>query len=192
MKNYILSLFRRLSTLHPQIAMKKSSAFSSLRHRLSSCLPFLSIASSSLLISSISNSVNCSKRLSSSRTAWITLLFIFFSTKVMAFPDSTKHFMLFQEKPGLINISRNQLKEMASEKVLLVVPEDHIQTYPKEFQSSLSTLGRFINIVKTKQERMPRHFIINIKNEFNFNGAVGQFIEHADNIEVSNKDKEEK
>ncbi len=191
MKNYILSLFRRLSTLHPQIAMKKSSAFSSLRHRLSSCLPFLSIASSSLLISSISNSVNCSKRLSSSRTAWITLLFIFFSTKVMAFPDSTKHFMLFQEKPGLINISRNQLKEMASEKVLLVVPESHIKTFPEEYQSSIGTLSTFINMVKEKQDRMPKHFILNMKNEFNFHGAVGQFIEHADNIETPNKDKEE-
>lgn len=110
----------------------------------------------------------------------------------MAFPDSTKHFMLFQEKPGLINISRNQLKEMASEKVLLVVPESHIKTFPEEYQSNISTLSTFINLVKEKQDRMPRHFIINIKNEFNFNGAVGQFIEHADNIEVSNKDKEEK
>ena len=176
MKNYILSFCKRLSILHPQIAMKKSSALSSIRHKLRSCLPFLSIASSSLLISSISSSVNCSKRLSSSRTLWITLLFIFFSTKVMAFPDSTKHFMLFQEKPGLINVSCNQMMEVD----------------PKEYQSSLSTLSSFINLVKERQKRMPKHFILNMKNEFNFHAPVGQFIEHAGNVGSPIKEKEEK
>ena len=107
----------------------------------------------------------------------------------MANLASTKHFMLFQDNPGLINVSRNQLKEMASEKVLLVVPEDHISTFPKEYQESLSTLGSFINMVKAKQERMPKHFILNMKKEYHFHGAVGQFIEHADNIEAPNKDK---
>jgi hypothetical protein len=90
--------------------------------------------------------------------------------------------MLFQDNPGLINVSRNQLKEMASEKVLLVVPEDHISTFPKEYQESLSTLGSFINMVKAKQERMPKHFILNMKKEYHFHGSVGQYIEHADNI----------
>lgn len=138
----MLSFLRRLSTLQPHIAMKKSSALSSIRHKLSNCLPFLSIASSSLLISSISNSVNSSKRLSSSRTVWIALLFIFFSTKVMANLASTKHFMLFQDNPGLINVSRNQLKEMASEKVLLVVPEDHISTFPQSADTAYTELVR--------------------------------------------------
>ena len=174
MKNYILSFCRRLSTLHPQIAMKKSSAFSSFRHKQSSCLPFLSIASSSLLISSISNSVNCSKRLSSSRIVWITLLFIFFSTKVIAFPDSTKHFMLFQEKPGLINVSCNQIMEIKPN---------------VEYQESFHTLGGFINIVKERQERMPKHFVLNVKKEYHFHGSVGQFIEHADKIGPPEEDK---
>lgn len=94
---------------------------------------------------------------------------------------------LFTLQPG---ISRNQLKEMEAEKVRLVVPEEHIQTFPKEHQASLSTLRDFIHIVKEKQERMPRHFIINI-NQFNFEGAVGQFIEHADNVNSPNKGKDE-
>lgn len=83
------------------------------------------------------------------------------------------------------------MKEMASEKVLLVVPESHIKTFPEEYQSSIGTLSTFINMVKEKQDRMPKHFILNIKNEYHFHEAVGQFIEHADNIETPNKDKEE-
>ncbi|MBQ8456229.1 MAG: restriction endonuclease [Prevotella sp.] len=93
---------------------------------------------------------------------------------------------LFTLQPG---ISRNQLKEMASEKVLLVVPEDHIQTFPKEYQGSLNTLSGFINLVRQKQERMPKHFIVNMKNEFNFNAPVGQFIEHADKVGSNNKEE---
>lgn len=77
---------------------------------------------------------------------------------------------------------------MAAEKVLLVVPEDHISTFPSEYQGSLSTLRSFINLVKEKQERMPKHFILNMKNEFNFHGAVGQFIEHADNVAPAKKE----
>ncbi len=96
---------------------------------------------------------------------------------------------LFTLQPG---ISRNQLKEMASEKVLLVVPEDHIQTFPKEYQGSLNTLSGFINLVRQKQERMPKHFIVNMKNEFNFNAPVGQFIEHADKVGSNNKEEKNK
>lgn len=96
---------------------------------------------------------------------------------------------LFTLQPG---ISRNQLKEMASEKVLLVVPEDHIQTFPKEYQGCLNTLSGFINLVRQKQERMPKHFIVNMKNEFNFNAPVGQFIEHADNVGSNNKEEKNK
>ena len=88
--------------------------------------------------------------------------------------------MKIQDLPGFYNnygISRNQLKEMAAEKVLLVVPEDHIGTFPKEYQSSLSTLGSFINLVRERQERMPKHFIMNMKNEFIFQGPVGAVIQ---------------
>ena len=57
-------------------------------------------------------------------------------------------------------ISKNQLKEMADEKVKLVVPQSHIDSYPEEYRDSLNTLSGFIKIVKGKQDRIPRHFII--------------------------------
>ena len=189
------TLFRILSTLHPLIAIKKSSAASLWRHKLSKALPFLYRASSSLLISSIRISANSSRESSFSRIAKILLVFIFFATKLDVYSETTKSFCIFQDNPGIDNswcISRNQLKEMASEKVLLVVPEDHIQTFPKEYQGSLSTLSGFINLVRQKQERMPKHFIVNMKNEFNFNAPVGQFIEHADKVGSNNKEEKNK
>lgn len=94
--------------------------------------------------------------------------------------DRVDETYLFTLQPS---ISRNQLKEMADEHVRLVVPAEHINTFPKEYQNTLDTLSSFIRTVKEKQERMPKHFIINLKNEINFNGDVGQFIEHADNVE---------
>lgn len=57
-------------------------------------------------------------------------------------------------------ISKNQLKEMADENVKLVVPESHIDSYPEEYRESLNTLNGFIEIVKEKQERMPKHFLV--------------------------------
>ena len=69
---------------------------------------------------------------------------------------------LFTLQPG---ISRNQLKEMAAEKVLLVVPESHIKTFPEEYQGSIGTLSTFINMVKEKQSRMPKHFLVRRGNK---------------------------
>lgn len=57
-------------------------------------------------------------------------------------------------------ISKNQLKEMADENVKLVVPQSHIDSYPEEYRESLNSLSGFIDIVKEKQDRMPRHFLI--------------------------------
>ena len=57
-------------------------------------------------------------------------------------------------------ISKNQLKEMADENIRLVVPQSHIDSYPEEYRDSLNTLSGFIKIVKGKQDRIPRHFII--------------------------------
>lgn len=57
-------------------------------------------------------------------------------------------------------ISKNQLKEMADENVKLVVPESHVESYPEEYQESINTLNGFIEIVKEKQERMPKHFLV--------------------------------
>ena len=83
-------LSRRLSTLHPQMAMKKSSAYSSRRQRLSNCLATFTVGSSSSLISSMSFSPNCSNNSSSSRTASILLLFIFFATKIAVSAEISK------------------------------------------------------------------------------------------------------
>ena len=57
-------------------------------------------------------------------------------------------------------ISKNQLKEMADENVKLVVPESHVDSYPEEYRESLNTLNGFIEIVKEKQERTPKYFLI--------------------------------
>ncbi len=57
-------------------------------------------------------------------------------------------------------ISKNQLKEMADENIKLVVPQSHIDSYPEEYRDSLNTLSGFIKIVKGKQNRIPRHFLI--------------------------------
>lgn len=152
MNYYLQTLFRRLSTLHPQMAIKKSSALSLLKQKLRRSLPFLYKASSSLLISSISTSTNLSNRSSLSKMVWILLVFIFFATKLDVSANTTKNFMESQDLPGFYNscsISRSQLKEMAAEKILLVFPE---------------------------------HFILNMKKEFNFHGPVGQFIKHAENV----------
>lgn len=116
--SYLHTLLRRLSTLQPQIAIKKSSAWSFLKHKFRSSLPFLYKVSSSLLISSISTSTNLSKRSSLSNTVWILLLFIFFATKLDVSANNAKHFMEIQVFPGISNscsIYRNQLKEMAAD-----------------------------------------------------------------------------
>lgn len=57
-------------------------------------------------------------------------------------------------------ISKNQLKEMADENVKLVVPESHVDSYPEEYRESLNTLNGFIEIVKEKQDRMPKIFFV--------------------------------
>lgn len=47
-------------------------------------------------------------------------------------------------------ISIQQLHEMKAEKVVLVVPQPLIEQYPKEFQSEIFSLSKFINFVKEK------------------------------------------
>ena len=108
------TLFRILSTLHPLIAIKKSSALSLLRHKLSKALPFLYKASSSLLISSIYISVNSSRSVSFSRIAKILSVFIFFATKLDVYSETTKSFSIFQDNPGIDNSWCNPLIPCAS------------------------------------------------------------------------------
>lgn len=71
--------------------------------------------------------------------------------------DRVNEKFLFTLQQG---ISKNQLKEMADEKVKLVVPQSHIDSYPEEYRESLNTLSGFIEIVKEKQEHMPKHFFV--------------------------------
>ena len=57
-------------------------------------------------------------------------------------------------------ISKNQLQEMADERVKLVIPKSHIESFPEEYRDNLNTLSSFIAIVKEKQEHMPKHFLV--------------------------------
>ena len=228
--NQISSLFRRLSTLHPHMAIKKSSACSSRRHRLRSCLATFSIGSSSLLISSMSVSPNRSNNNSSFSTACIMLLFIIFATKIDVPAETSKNICISQANPGIVNelvfeeqaitednkkpdflfpnaecyhnlqfpaddlivlgakttckdrwrqvlteanrvdvkflftlqqgISKNQLKEMHDSRLTLVVPHKYIDSFPKEYQSSISDLNGFIGMVRKKQESLPKYYIL--------------------------------
>lgn len=53
-------------------------------------------------------------------------------------------------------ISKNQLKEMHDSKLTLVVPQKYIASFPQEYQSEISSLSSFIEMVKAKQETLPR------------------------------------
>ncbi len=61
-----------------------------------------------------------------------------------------KHLFTLQE-----GISTNQLKEMADNRVTLVVPKPHITSFPKDWRSSLMTLDAFIQDIKTEQQSIP-------------------------------------
>ena len=49
-------------------------------------------------------------------------------------------------------ISSTQLEEMKSEKVVLVVPERYIKTYPEKYQNDIWTIKKFIEYIKTIEE----------------------------------------
>ena len=53
-------------------------------------------------------------------------------------------------------ISPQQLKEMACEKVVLVVPKSYINTYPKEFRCKILTLAQFSDyLIKLYKDYKP-------------------------------------
>lgn len=60
-------------------------------------------------------------------------------------------------QPG---ISRSQLKEMKDYNVRLVVPREIISSYPKEYQTDISDIKTFISMVRAKQERIPKHYLV--------------------------------
>ena len=57
-------------------------------------------------------------------------------------------------------ISKAQLKEMEDSHVKLVVPQSLISSYPKEFQSKISDIKDFISLVRSKQEHMPKRYLM--------------------------------
>lgn len=60
--------------------------------------------------------------------------------------DGNKYLLTLQQ-----GISSSQLKEMAAEKVVLVVPKEYIKTYPSKEQESIWTVKKFIDYVKEIQ-----------------------------------------
>lgn len=60
-------------------------------------------------------------------------------------------------------ISKNQLKEMKDANVKLVVPAQHISSFPIEYRDSISNLKSFISIVKDKQARIAKSYLITHK-----------------------------
>ncbi len=68
-----------------------------------------------------------------------------------------KHLFTLQQ-----SISKNQLQEMADERVQLVVPEKYIDHYPAEYQKSIWNLQTFINFVRKKQDETPKHFFLQV------------------------------
>ena len=57
-------------------------------------------------------------------------------------------------------ISSNQLKEMQDYRLHLVVPRKYLSSFPKEYRDGICDLSAFIGMVKERQERMPKHFIL--------------------------------
>lgn len=57
-------------------------------------------------------------------------------------------------------ISSNQLKEMQDYRLHLVVPHKYLTSFPKEYRSDICDLSTFIGMVKERQERMPKQYLM--------------------------------
>ena len=57
-------------------------------------------------------------------------------------------------------ISKNQLREMHDSNLILIVPQKYIASFPQEYQAEIKDLSRFIQMVKKKQESLPKYYII--------------------------------
>lgn len=77
--------------------------------------------------------------------------------QVLTEADRVEGKFLFTLQQG---ISRNQLKEMADSRLTLVVPRRYIDSFPAEWRNRIQDLAGFIRMVKEKQERLPRHFLL--------------------------------
>ena len=60
--------------------------------------------------------------------------------------DKNKYLLTLQQ-----GISTAQLKEMAAEKVVLIVPKPYITTYPKEEQDKIWTIKKFVSYIQELQ-----------------------------------------
>lgn len=67
----------------------------------------------------------------------------------------TKYLFTLQQ-----GVSKNQLKEMQDSRLTLVVPRQYISSFPIEYQTSINDLTGFIQMVRKKQESLPKYFII--------------------------------
>ncbi len=62
--------------------------------------------------------------------------------------------------PRSVTDIKNQLKEMRDSRLTLVVPRKYIDSFPKDYQSSISDLNGFIGMVRKKQESLPKYYIL--------------------------------
>lgn len=61
--------------------------------------------------------------------------------------DSPKYLLTLQQ-----GISKNQLREMESENVQLVVPKEYIASYPPEYKSKIMRVSDFVKLVHERQD----------------------------------------
>ena len=57
-------------------------------------------------------------------------------------------------------ISSNQLKEMQDYNLHLVVPQKNLTSFPRDYREGIYDLSSFIGIIKERQEKIPKHFIV--------------------------------
>lgn len=75
--------------------------------------------------------------------------------QVLSEADRVDFKYLFTLQQG---ISKNQLREMHDSHLKLVVPNDYIKSFPKEYQSEISNLHNFIMMVREKQKNIQKHY----------------------------------
>ena len=77
--------------------------------------------------------------------------------QVLSEADRVNSKYLFTLQPG---VTKNQLKEMQDSRLTLVVPNQYISSFPIEYQATISDLAGFIQMVRKKQESLPKYHII--------------------------------
>ena len=78
-------------------------------------------------------------------------------TQVLNEADRVEDKYLFTLQQG---ISSNQLREMLDYRIHLVVPHKYLTSFPIEYRNRISDLSAFIEMVKARQDRIPKHFIL--------------------------------